>query len=165
MTSSRDYANPYWCGFALGLVLLSTYALAGRGLGASGAFASAASGLVAAAAPGVAGSNGYFAGYLGERWLVFEMLGLLLGGLASAWLSGRFRLSIRRGPAVGARTRLAAAVAGGSMMGVGAMLARGCTSGQALTGGALLSAGSWLFVSAVFLAGFAAAQLAGRLWR
>ena len=165
MTRSRAYANPYWCGFALGLVLLGAYALAGRGLGASGAFASGAGALVAATAPGAADSSAYFSLYLGERWLVFEVLGVLLGGLASAWLSGRFRISVDRGPSVGPRARLSAAVAGGSLMGMGAVLARGCTSGQALTGGALLSVGSWLFVAAVFLAGFGAAQLAGRLWR
>jgi hypothetical protein len=45
------------------------------------------------------------------------------------------------------------------------VLARGCTSGQALTGGALLSLGSWLFMAALFVAGFGAAQMLKWLWR
>lgn len=167
---SRPYANPYWCGVGLGLVLLGAYALAGRGLGASGAFASGASALANAASPQLARANSYFAGYLANGgpsgdWLVFEILGVVIGGLASAWLSGRFRIGIDAGPAVIPCKRLLAAVAGGAIMGLGAVLARGCTSGQALTGGALLSAGSWLFMMAVFATGFAAAQLLRRLWQ
>lgn len=170
MTTPRPYANPHMCGVALGLVLLGAYALAGRGLGASGAFASGASALVAAADPGRAAANPWFAAYLADGgpahdWLVFEIFGVVIGGIASAWLSGRFRIGIDRGPAAAPRTRIAAAVGGGAIMGLGAVLARGCTSGQALTGGALLSVGSWLFMAATFAAAFAAAHLLRRLWQ
>ena len=170
MSRQRPYANPYHCGVALGLVLLGAYALAGRGLGASGAFASGASLLVASVDPGRASANAYFANYLAEGgpandWLVFEIAGVILGGIVSAALSGRVRIGIDRGPSASNRARLIAAAAGGTVMGVGAMLARGCTSGQALTGGALLSVGSWLFMAALFVAGFGAAQLLKRLWQ
>ena len=170
MIRRRLYADPYACGVALGLVLLGAYKLAGRGLGASGAFASGASALVAAAAPERAAANPYFAYYLGGAgptgdWLVFEIGGVVLGGIVSALLSGRLRPGIDKGPSATARTRLAAAAGGGALMGVGAMLARGCTSGQALTGGALLSVGSWLFMAAVFVAGFGAARLLKGLWQ
>ena len=170
MTAPRAYADPYWCGFALGLVLLGAYALAGRGLGASGAFASGASALVAAVDPTRAAANAYFASYQAgggptNDWLVFEICGVVVGGIASAWLSGRFRIAIESGPAVAPRTRIATAAAGGAIMGLGAVLARGCTSGQALTGGALLSLGSWLFMAATFVAAFAAAQAVKGLWQ
>jgi hypothetical protein len=170
VSAPRPYANPYWCGIALGLVLLAAYALAGRGLGASGAFASGASLLVASVDPGGASANAYFAAYLGDGgpandWLVFEICGVIIGGIVSAALSGRMRIGIDRGPSIATRTRLAAAAGGGAIMGVGAVLARGCTSGQALTGGALLSVGSWLFMASLFVAGFAAAQLLKRLWQ
>jgi hypothetical protein len=166
----RPYANPYYCGVALGLVLLGAYALAGRGLGASGAFASGASLLVASVDPGQASGNSYFANYLVEGgpandWLVFEIAGVIVGGILSAAVFGRLRIGVDPGPSVTTRARLAAAAGGGAIMGVGAMLARGCTSGQALTGGALLSVGSWLFMAALFVAGFAAAQLLKRLWQ
>jgi uncharacterized membrane protein YedE/YeeE len=170
VTAPRPYANPYVCGFALGLVLLGAYALAGRGLGASGAFASGASALAATVDPRGAAANSYFSGYLADGgpardWLVFEIVGVVIGGIASALLSGRFRIAIDGGPAVAPRTRIATAAAGGAIMGLGAVLARGCTSGQALTGGALLSLGSWLFMAATFLAAFAAARMLRKLWR
>ena len=170
MIPRRAYADPYACGVALGLVLLAAYQLAGRGLGASGAFASGASALAAAADPSGARANAYFEAYLGgggpaSDWLVFELAGVIVGGVLSALLSGRLRLGIDKGPSASTRVRLAAAAAGGTLMGIGAMLARGCTSGQALTGGALLSVGSWLFMAALFVAGFAAARLLRRLWQ
>lgn len=170
MTAPRPYANPYACGVALGLVLLGAYALAGRGLGASGAFASGASALAAAAAPEGAAANPYFASYLADGgpahdWLVFEIFGVVIGGIGSAWLSGRLRIGIDKGPALAPRARIATAAGGGAIMGLGAMLARGCTSGQGLTGGALLSLGSWLFMAAALTAAFVTAQMVKGLWR
>jgi uncharacterized membrane protein YedE/YeeE len=98
-------------------------------------------------------------------WLVLELAGVVIGGLVSAWLAGRLRASVERGPAIAATPRMFAAVSGGVLMGFGAKLARGCTSGQALAGGALLSAGSWIFILTCFAAGYLFAPLARRLWR
>jgi uncharacterized membrane protein YedE/YeeE len=166
---ARNYANPYAAGVALGLVLLACFMLTGQGLGASGAFANAASALVDHMAPRTAAGNDYFqsylrAGPLSSAWIVFEVLGLLAGGALSALLNGRFRLELERGPRTGALARCAAALSGGALMGVGAVLACGCTSGQALSGGALLSVGSWAFMVAVFAAGYALIPLFRRLW-
>jgi uncharacterized protein len=165
----RPYANPYLAGIALGVVLLASYVLAGRGLGASGAFASVAAGSVAAIAPQHAASNPYLQRYLAgvdpwTDWLVIELLGVVAGAFGSAWFSGRLTLRIDRGPELSRTKRLTFAALGGIAMGIGAVLARGCTSGQALTGGALLSVGSWIFLLAAFAAGYLAAPLARRLW-
>jgi len=165
----KRYCDPYLAGAGIGLVLLASYVIAGRGLGASGAFSSVA----AAVSAGVTGSvSPATAPYLPEGlssplrdWLVLELAGVALGGFASAWLAGRRRLVIERGPGIGNKQRIMAAFAGGMFMGFGAKLARGCTSGQALTGGALLSVGSWIFIGACFAAGYVAAPLARRLWR
>jgi hypothetical protein len=165
------YSDPYIAGAGLGLVLLAAFALTGHGLGASGAFASAASGTVAAVAPGYAVAHPYFGRYLAgpagpwRDWLVLEVLGMCLGGLVSASMAGRRRGVVERGAGVSIRSRLAAAGAGGGVMGVGAVLARGCTSGQALTGGALLSVGSWAFMLAAFAAAYTVAPLMKRSWR
>ncbi len=161
----RPYANPYVAGVGLGLVLLAAFVLAGQGLGASGAFAEAASALVAAVAPKAAG-NAWFQSYLsgGAPWIVLELLGVILGGALSAIIAGRFRFQVARGPSVGVTQRLSTAIGGGILMGVGAVLARGCTSGQALTGGALLSVGSWAFMITAFASGFALAPFVKRLW-
>lgn len=169
----KRYSDPYLAGVGIGVVLLAAYAIAGRGLGASGAFSS----VVAATTAAVAGTahaaaqpalvpylDRGVASPLGD-WLVLELLGVAAGGFASAWMAGRVRRTIERGPDVGGSARLMAAVSGGVLMGFGAKLARGCTSGQALTGGALLSAGSWIFIASCFAAGYALAPFARRLWR
>jgi uncharacterized membrane protein YedE/YeeE len=96
---------------------------------------------------------------------VLEVLGMCIGGFLSAWMAGRLRREIERGTGVSARLRLAAAGAGGGVMGIGAVLARGCTSGQALTGGALLSVGSWAFMIGAFAAAYAVAPAMRRSWR
>jgi hypothetical protein len=168
--AGRPYANPYVAGVALGLVLLASFVVAGRGLGASGAFASAAAGTVSAVAPDATRTNRYFTRYTSDGspwrdWLLFEMAGVTLGGFLSAALAGRLRFGVERGARVTARGRLAYAAGGGLVMGIGAVLARGCTSGQALTGGALLSAGGWLFMICAFAGAYAVAPAVTREWR
>jgi len=170
MITPRCYADPYLAGVCLGLVLLAAYVFAGRGLGASGAFASSAAGVVAAASPSRAAANPYFARYLAgdgpwREWLLFEIAGVIAGGFLSALFAGRLRAAVERGPNLGRRSRLAYAFGGGSVMGIGAVLARGCTSGLALTGGALLSAGAWVFMIAAFAGGYAFAPFVKRAWR
>jgi uncharacterized protein len=168
----RPYLNPYLAGVGIGMVLLLAFVIMGRGLGASGAFSSIVAAGAQAVAPAHAAASAPYAGYLGDGarspladWLVLEILGVTLGGLASAWLSGRFKVAVDRGPRATPRARLLYALGGGVIMGVGAKLARGCTSGQALTGGALLSEGSWLFILGAFAAGYLAAPLFRKQWR
>ena len=169
----QPYADPYLAGVGLGLVLLMAYVVVGQGLGASGAFASViASGTAAiqgtahaATLPAVAPYLPYGVASPLRDWLVLELVGVVLGGAASAWMAGRLRRDTERGGGVSSRQRMAAAIGGGVAMGLGAKLARGCTSGQALSGGALLSVGSWIFMATSFAAGYAFAPAARRLWR
>ena len=163
------YADPYIAGIGLGLVLLASFVLVGRGLGASGAFASTAAGTIAAFAPERATASPLFAHYLGGpgpwlEWLSVELLGVMLGAWASAALAGRLRIGVERPAHVGRASRLSLAFGGGLLMAAGAVLARGCTSGQALTGGALLSVGGWLFLGVAFAAAYAVAPLLRKLW-
>ncbi len=123
-------------------------------------------------APEHARANPFYAEYLGDGsqnplkdWLVFEVIGVLIGGFISGTLAGRTRRGVDRGPAVSNRIRLVYAFAGGGIMGIGAKLARGCTSGQALTGGALLNAGSWAFMMCVFAGAYAMAYFVRRQWQ
>ena len=165
----RAYANPYLAGVGLGLVLLAAFVIMGRGLGASGAFASSAAGFLSAAAPRNAQSNPYFARYLAGQgpwldWLLIEIAGVAIGGFLSALIAGRLRIAIERGPRVSGNFRLTTAFLAGGVMGLGAVLARGCTSGQALTGGALLSVGSWSFIAAAFAAAYLTAPFVRRIW-
>ena len=167
---TRPYADPYVAGVGLGLVLLAAFVLVGRGLGASGAFASTAAGALVAVSPARAAASPVFAHYLtGDgpwfEWLLFELVGVVIGGFLSAWFAGRLRATIDKGPHISRGTRLLAAGGGGVVMGVAAVLARGCTSGQALTGGALLSVGGWIFMIAAFAGGYLVAPAFKRLWR
>jgi len=167
--AARPYGDPYLTGVALGLVLLSAYVIVGRGLGASGAFASAAASAADVVSFARARGNAFFAEHLDgggllDDWLVVEIVGVMVGGFLSALVGRRLRVAVERGPRVQVGARIALALGGGALMGAGAVLARGCTSGQALTGGALLSVGSWTFVAGAFGAAYAAAWAARRVW-
>ena len=171
MTTPRPYWNPYVAGIGLGLVLLGAFVLVGHGIGVSGAAASVVAATADAVAPAHARANPYLAAYVGDGtrsplqdWFVIEVVGVLLGGLVSATLARRVRPGVERGPRADVRTRLGYAFVGGAVMGFGTRLARGCTSGLALSGGALLSVGAWVFMLAIFAAGYAVAPLVRRQW-
>ncbi len=167
----QPYWNPYLAGLGLGLVLLAAFVIMGRGLGASGAFASAVAAGVNTIAPQHAASNAFYAEYLGDGtqsplkdWLVFEIIGVFVGGFISGTLAGRVRTTVEKGPRISVNARFAYAFAGGMIMAFGAKLGRGCTSGQALTGGALLGLGSWSFMIALFAGAYAVAYFVRRQW-
>jgi hypothetical protein len=168
---AQPYWHPYAAGIGLGLVLLFSFVIVGRGLGASGAFSSLVATVVHAVAPAHAASNAFYAEYLGDGtksplldWLVFEVIGVFAGGFLSGALAGRLRTTIEKGPRISSTGRLTLAFLGGLIMGVGAKLARGCTSGQGLTGGALLSVGGWAFMLCVFAGAYATAYFVRREW-
>jgi uncharacterized protein len=165
----KNYMNPYLAGFLLGLVLLVTIFISGRGLGASGAVKGMVTGTVLAVAPGHAANQPFYEaarshGNPLKDWLVFEVAGVLLGAFLSGVMSDRLKLMVERGPHVTSRTRLIAAVSGGALFGIGAQFGRGCTSGAALSGMAVLSAGGILTMMAIFGSAYAVAFFVRRLW-
>jgi hypothetical protein len=151
--AEEKFWNPYLAGVALGGVLLASFLIMGRGLGASGA----------------ATRFGQFLSGEGAQvlddWLVFEVFGVVLGGLVGAYSAGRLHLGVIKGANVPNAQRLAFAFAGGTLMGLAARAARGCTSGQALTGGAAMSVGAWVFMLSVFAGGYGFAWFVRRQWR
>ncbi len=171
MTRDPDkFWNPYLAGVALGLVLLSAFALEGKGLGASGAwFRVGVAGVQAVAPAHVQGTPAMKSvtegGSALDDYMVFLMVGVVLGGLVGAYTSGRLGLEVLKGPNISVTGRLALALGGGALMGLGAKFARGCASGQALTGGALMSAGAWAFMGVFFGGGYALAYFVRRAWR
>jgi hypothetical protein len=163
------YWNPYVVGGLLGLVLLASYTITGRGLGASAAFSALAAWIAGLFSPEHAQANVVHARYWNdgaplESWTLFLLVGALVGAALSGWQARRFAWTIERGPRVSANTRLALAFAGGFVAAYGAKIARGCTSGQALTGGAILNAGSLVFMGAVFAAAYALAYFVRKEW-
>jgi hypothetical protein len=160
--------NPYLAGVALGLVLLATFLVMGNGLGASGASLRAGIAALDVVAPDHVVETPPLARAAASEhvsWLVFEILGVLLGGFVAAYTSGRLGKEVLKGPRIGTGARVALALAGGVLMGIAAKMTRGCTSGQALSGGALLSVGSWAFMFSVFGGGYALAWFLRRQWR
>jgi uncharacterized protein len=164
----NKFWNPYLAGVALGLVLLGAFLIMGNGLGASGASLRFGIAALQVVAPShVAKTPPLERAVESEHvsWLVFEILGVLLGGFAAAYTSGRLKREILKGPRIGTVARVALAICGGLLMGIAAKMTRGCTSGQALSGGALLSVGSWAFMFSVFGGGYALAWFMRRQWR
>ncbi|MCL5005619.1 MAG: YeeE/YedE family protein [Acidobacteria bacterium] len=165
-----EYWPPYVAGAGLGLTLLATFVLMGQGLGASGAFTRYLVAILAWVAPNYAAHSSYWSNYVqpGQSpliaFLVFEIFGAMIGGFVSGWLAGRVRIAVDKGPRISRRTRYALALGGGILTGYGARLARGCTSGLALSGGAVLAVGAWVFMLAVFAAGFIGAYFMRRYW-
>lgn len=167
----KPYSNPYLVGIGLGLVLLAAFLIMGRGLGASGAPSTLVAVAVDKIAPEHATKNNFYKEYLGDGttnplkdWLVFEVIGVIVGGFISGTFAHRIKFTIEKGPNVTNKQRLIYAFVGGAIMGFGAKLARGCTSGLALTGGAVLSLGGWLFMFAVFAGAYAVAYFVRRQW-
>lgn len=166
----EKYWSPYLAGFVLGLVLLATFVIMGRGLGASGAMMRSVVYAVDQVSPAHVASNPYFAKYGGgdknplDNWLVYEVLGVIVGGLLSGLLAKRLKFKTDKGPRISVKGRLALALTGGAIMGFGARLALGCTSGQALTGGATLALGSWAFMMVMFASGYAIAYFVRKQW-
>ena len=165
------YMNPYLAGFLLGLVLLATIFITGRGLGASGALKSVVVASVNAVAPGHAAEAPFYTKYLASQggsplkaWLVFEVLGVVAGAFLSGLVSNRLGIVNEHPPHVASRMRLGMALIGGMLFGLGSQLARGCTSGAALSGMAVLSAGGFLTMMAIFGSAYGVAYFVRKLW-
>lgn len=165
------YLNPYIGGVLLGIVLLAANFVSGRGLGASGAIKSTVVTGITAIAP-AASANSPFVKEFSEShegnpmktWLVFQMLGVIVGGFLSGTLAGRLKLKVEHSPRITSRKRIILALAGGILFGFGSQLGRGCTSGSALSGMAVLSMGGFITMMAIFGTAFALAYLFRRNW-
>ena len=162
-TNSHTYWNPYFGGFLLGIIILATFYITGRGLGASGAMKSSVVTLVDTVAPSHAENNAYYSTFISEddspmnTWLVYEALGVLIGAFISGGLSGRIRWRVQHSPKISSKRRLVFALLGGVLFGLGAQIARGCTSGAALSGMAVLSTGGFITMLAIFGTAYATA--------
>lgn len=167
----KKYMNPYLGGMLLGLVLLAANFIAGRGLGASGAIKSVVVATTQAVAPGYTADTKYFKEYHEEHsgpplknWLVFQMLGVVVGGFVSGALAGRLKFKVEHFPGISSRRRLIFALLGGIFFGIGSQLGRGCTSGSALSGLAVLSFGGIITMMGIFGGAYALAWFFRKNW-
>jgi uncharacterized protein len=170
-TKKTKYLNPYVGGVLLGLVLLAANFVSGRGLGASGAIKSAIVTTMTTVAPSCAQTSGFVKEYTEahpgnpmKTWLVFEMLGVLVGGFLSGAIASRLKFKVEHSPKITSKRRLIFAGAGGLLFGFGAELGRGCTSGSALSGMAVLSLGGFISMMAIFGTAYALAYFFRKNW-
>ncbi|HEX2395716.1 MAG TPA: YeeE/YedE thiosulfate transporter family protein [Bacteroidales bacterium] len=164
------YMNPYLAGTLLGLVLLSSMFLSGRGLGASGGLKYCVVSVVGAVDKPHAEQSVYYRKYFenGQKpmanWLTLVIFGVLTGGFISGAISGRLKFTIEKGPRISKTRRLIFAFVGGMFFVYGAQLARGCTSGAALSGMAVLSVAGFVTMIAIFGSAYAFAWFFRKNW-
>ncbi len=166
----KPFMNPYLAGFLLGLVLLASFVITGRGLGASGAAKDVMVTGVMNVAPEYASESAFYDPYFAAEgspirsWLVFLAIGVIIGGFVSGAASNRLGFKMERGPRIKPYTRAIFAIAGGLLFGLGAQFGRGCTSGAALSGMAVLSTGGILTMMTIFGSGYLMAWFFRKLW-
>ncbi len=164
------YWNPYFGGFLLGIVIIFSFYMTGRGLGATGALKSGVVAAVETVAPTHAEKNAYYSKFIKKdesilnNWLVFETIGILIGAFISGSLAGRIGWRTQHSPKITAKRRLIFALIGGLLFGLGSQIARGCTSGAALSGMAVLSTGGFITMLSIFGSGFIFAYFFRKNW-
>jgi len=165
------YINPYLGGVLLGLLIIVTVFITGRGLGASGAIKSSVVTTAETITPELAKGNDYMNQFISDEhspmysWLVFESLGVLFGGLLSGVIFGRMRKPhVEHSPKITSKKRLFFALIGGALFGIGSQFGRGCTSGAALSGSATFALGGVIVMFAIFGTGYAMAYFFRKLW-
>jgi hypothetical protein len=166
----QKYMNPYLAGIILGLVLLVTYMLVGRGLGATSLEMRTVVAIEKLISQAHVDATPYLAKYgkTGKNpfnnWITFEVFGVMLGAFASAYFARRLKKETNHGPRITSRQRWIFAFIGGGLFGFGARMARGCTSGVALSGGATMVLGSWITMLAIFAGAFMLAYFMRKQW-
>lgn len=164
------YWNPYFGGFLLGLIVLFTFYVTGRGIGASGGVKSVVVATVDAIAPTHAENSAFFSKYIKadksplNSWLVFQMLGVIAGAFFSGAVNNRLKIRVQHSPKITTKTRLIFVLSGGFIFGAGAQLARGCTSGGALSGFASFSLAGLIIMVSIFGSGYLFAYFFRKLW-
>ena len=165
------YINPYLGGVLLGLVLIAANFVSGRGLGASGAAKSAVVATVNNVTPGHAEKALFFKEYNESHpdgpmkaWLVFQMLGVIVGAFLSGAIFKRLKFKVEHSPKITSRKRILLAILGGILFGFGSQLGRGCTSGSALSGMGILSLGGFISMAFIFGTAFALAWFLRKNW-
>lgn len=161
---------PVPAGILIGISMLLAWLVAGRGVGASGGMTRFVAWIQHGLFPAATEQSAYFGRYFTDGvhplydYVVFLLVGMLIGAFIAAWRAGELKLEVLRGPRASVVYRLAMALSGGVLAGFAARLARGCTSGQALVGGAELSVGSWVFMMCIFAGGWMAAWFVRKQW-
>jgi hypothetical protein len=161
--------SPYVAGSGLGFVVIIALVLSNALLpaptliGASGAYEN----LVAPLGTAIDPANTYFKFIMpaGLTWAVWTLVGIFLGGLASALLSGTFKwrkLPDQQWESVFGKSvvkRWVIVFFAAALLEYAAGIAGGCTSGLAISGGVVLAPASFLFIAGMFASGIVTAMI------
>ncbi len=159
--------SPYVGGAALGLLAICTLLFTEQLFGASGAFENIGGAVLQLFAPALA-DNMYWnyvmpAGFV--SFGVMMLIGIFLGALFSALLSGVFKwrtVSDDQWIQVFGSSRWkrwTALFFGAILLEYGAGIAGGCTSGLAISGGVQLAPAAFLFMAGMFASGILTAMI------
>ena len=158
--------SPYAVGAGIGVLSWLAFLLSNKPIGCSTAFART-SGMIESLLRGRKHVNEKpyyrkFPPVVDWEWML--VLGVVIGALASALLSGDFRWewvppmwaqAASDSPAV----RWLVAVIGGTLLGFGARWAGGCTSGHGISGTLQLALSGWIAAACFFVGGIASAMV------
>ena len=168
MPSMTDKAwSPYVAGILIGLLQIPAFLIIETALGASSSYVTVGGLITSWIDPSILQID-YVAKHVAATaknwWQVALVVGIAIGALLSAKLSGAVRKPIspiwsRALGSASPQTRYVVAFAAGFLMLFGARIADGCTSGHGLSGMAQLAVGSTVAVAAMFTGGIAAALL------
>ena len=152
------YMNPLLAGILLGMVLLATFVVTGHGLGATGFTTRLTAWVGMYVAPVATNANDYLGGMVEEgkplnAWITWQVIGVALGALISAFLAKRIYIQLDGKKFLGGSKRPITALFGGILAGFGARVAAGCTSGLGLSGAAVLSLAGFTFLGTFFAVG------------
>ena len=157
------YMNPLLAGVLLGMVLLATFVITGHGLGATGFTTRLTAWLGMHLAPLSTSTNDYLGGMVEDgnplsAWITWQVVGVALGALLSAFLAKRIHIQLDGKQFLGGAKRPITALIGGLLAGIGARIAAGCTSGLGLSGAAVLSLAGFVFLATFFTVGLLASR-------
>ena len=93
------YWNPLLAGILLGMVLLATFVIKGHGLGATGFTTRLTAWIGMYMAPNATNANDYLGGMVEEgaplnSWITWQVLGVAIGALLSAFFANRIALKL-----------------------------------------------------------------------
>ena len=161
--------SPYVAGSGLGLVTIISLFISSKLLpaptliGASGAYEN----LIAPIGTALDPKNTYFNYVMpaGLTWAVWVIIGVFLGGLVSALLSGTFKF--RKMPdqqwesifGKSVLKRWVIVFFASALLEFAAGIAGGCTSGLAISGGIALAPASFIFIAGMFASGIVTAMV------
>lgn len=157
--------SPYAVGIGIGILSWFTFLISRKPLACSTSFATT-SGMIERLFAGekIALKPYYQKIGLAVDWQWMLVLGIIIGSLISALLSGDFRWqwvpSLWAGAFGGnALLRVIVALVGGICVGFGARWAGGCTSGHGISGTLQLAVSSWISAICFFIGGILTAHM------